>query len=434
MKICAYVPGTHAKENYARESFNVRQYAGLAVVVDIVRRAGYEVDYAGIATVHEYDVVLVSITSDCDWWPFVAERSRWRKGGYKVIVGGPGVLNARPFLTWVDYFCLGRAEGVIDKLIRALDGHSEDIGPSVIESTNFSIEKQYQIHQADAPYPHPIRLESGAQYREGNLGCNHKCLFCAYTWHRKHAGGTFEYGDLWSKNDHVELALLDLHSGKEVDYNKLRTTAIDGMSQRIRFSVNKRITREMVREFLVALHTRSKPHQVKLYNILGYPDETEEDWWELLEDIRLADQLLPASAKQTSLLLHSTPFRAMPATPMACKPMTYRNYRGAIAKTLGRGLKGNIFYQGRALWAVEGMGTESLSTVIQSAIVWRGTEDDSENILRVARSKRFANASSLIKQATLERYFDVKGLFGAYTKETLPTRYLRTYAAVEKMW
>ena len=59
MRICAYVPGTHAKENYARESFNVRQYAGLAVVLDIVRRAGYEVDYAGIATVHHYDGACV---------------------------------------------------------------------------------------------------------------------------------------------------------------------------------------------------------------------------------------------------------------------------------------------------------------------------------------------------------------------------------------
>ena len=434
MRICAYVPGTHAKENYARESFNVRQYAGLAVVVDIVRRAGYEVDYAGIATVHHYDVVLVSITSDCDWWPFVAERSRWPKGNYKVIAGGPGVLNVRPFLPWVDYFCLGRAESVIDKLIRVLDGYSEDIGPSVIESTSFSVDKRYQLNQVDAPYPHEIRLESGARYREGNLGCNHKCLFCAYTWHRKHSGGTFEYGDMWSKNENVELALLDMHEGKAVDYNKLRNTAIDGMSERLRFAVNKKITRDMLREFLVRLASCEKPHQVKFYNILGYPDETEADWWELLEDIEAADRQLLQAHGRTSFLLLSTPFRAMPGTPMACAPMSYKNYRGRVARVLGPGHKGNVFYDGKWIWAVEGMGTESLSTVIQSAIVWRGTEDDSENILRVARSKRFANASSLVKQATLERYFDVKGLFGAYTKETLPTRYLRTYAAVEKMW
>ena len=79
MKICAYVPNVHAKQNYAQESFNTRQYVGLAVVVDILRHAGYDVSYAGSATVHNYDVVLVSITSDCDWWPFIARTTRWRK-------------------------------------------------------------------------------------------------------------------------------------------------------------------------------------------------------------------------------------------------------------------------------------------------------------------------------------------------------------------
>ena len=154
---------------------------------------------------------------------------------------------------------------------------------------------------------------------------------------------------------------------------------------------------------------------------------------EFKEDIIKADKQL--SDKQTNeLLLHSTPFRAMPATPLACKPMSYKNYRGEIARVLGAGYKGNIFYQGNAVWAVESMGTESLSTVIQSAIVWRGTEKDSENITKIARSKKFANASAKVKQATLEKYFDVKTLFGSYTRDTLPTRYLRTYAKVEKTW
>lgn len=434
MKICAYVPNRHAKENYAKESFNTRLYAGLAVVVDILRRAGYEVEYAGSATVHHYDVVLVSITSDCDWWPFLAERTRWRKGNYKVIVGGPGVLNVRPFLRWVDYFCLGRAEGVIDKLIRALDGHSEDIGPSVIDSATFDVNKRYFINQVDQPYPFEIRLENGASYKEGGVGCNHRCLFCAYTWHRKNTGGIFRPADLWAKNEHAELALIDMLSGIEVDYTRLQNTAIDGMSERLRFMVNKKITREMLREFIIRLHTSGKPHQVKFYNIVGYPTETEDDWWEFKEDLIRADEQLPVSDKQTSILLHSTPFRPMPATPMACAPMSYKNYRGEIARVLGREYPGNIFYQGRAVWAVESMGTESLPTVIQSAIVWRGTEDDSENILRIARSKKFMRASTAVKQATLERYFNVDRLFGSFTSDTLPTRYLRTYAAVEKMW
>jgi hypothetical protein len=220
-----------------------------------------------------------------------------------------------------------------------------------------------------------------------------------------------------------------------VDLVKLRTTAIDGLSERLRFSVNKKITREMLQEFLERLAKCEKPHQVKFYNIIGYPTETFEDWEEFLEDIQIVDGKFVKQEKQTSILLHSTPFSAMPATPLACKPMSYINYRGLIAKKLGKGnYKGNIFYQGNAMWAVESMATESLPTVIQSAIVWRGIEADTDNIIKLAMSKKFNAAASNVKQSTLEKYFDVAALFGSYTSETLPTRNIRTYCRVEKMW
>lgn len=82
MKICAYVQGGYAKPAYKNENFNTRQWVGLSVIVDSLQRAGYDIEYAGIATVHTYDWVLVSITSDCDWWSFIAERVQWRKGDY----------------------------------------------------------------------------------------------------------------------------------------------------------------------------------------------------------------------------------------------------------------------------------------------------------------------------------------------------------------
>jgi radical SAM superfamily enzyme YgiQ (UPF0313 family) len=434
MKICVYVLSKNAKQNYANESYNVRQNAGTSVVVDILRRAGYEAEYASGANVHNYDVVLVSITSDCDWWPFIAERVKWRKGNYKVIAGGAGLLNVRPFLPFVDYFVLGRAEGIIDKLIKSIDIGASFDHPSVIISKQFSPSEHYTINQVTKSYPHQIILENGKTYTEGMIGCNHRCLFCGYTWHRKSTGQEFKYGDMWAKNEDVEIAILNYAKGQRINLNKLRTTAIDGLSERLRSMVNKPITRDVLRGFVKDLATCGKPHQVKIYNIIGYPTETEDDWWEFVEDIKTVDSGLAKSDKQTSLLLHSTPFRPMPATPAACWPMSYRNYRGEIARVLGRGYKGNIFYQGNALWAVESMATESLPTVIQSAIIWRGTEKDTENITRIACSTKYNSASALVKQATLEKYFDVKTLFGAFTAETLPTKYLRTYAKIEKAW
>lgn len=114
--------------------------------------------------------------------------------------------------------------------------------------------------------------------------------------------------------------------------------------------------------------------------------------------------------------------------------MSLKNYRGLIGSKLGKGLKGGLIYQGPSLWAVESMGTDSLSTVMLSAIAHRGSEADSENIAKLCATKKFWSAPSAAKEATLTKYFDMDDLFAAKTPEDLPSRYLRTYAQVEKAW
>ena len=437
MKIGIYILNKYAKQAYKKECYNVRVNAGISVVCDILSRHGYDdIKYTSSATVTKFDIILFSVTADCDWWEFIAERNKWPSGNYKVIVGGQGVLNVRPFLPWVDYFMLGRAEGEIDKLVSALDKCGEYESKYVINSKTFSPSKQYYIKQAKNIYPYDVHLASGDTYHEDVIGCNHRCLFCGYTWHRKHVKQEeFNYSGLWNGGKDRERAMIDMHNGIDVDLVKLRTTAIDGLSERLRFMVNKRITREMLREFIINLARCDKPHQVKFYNIIGYPTETIDDWFEFVDDVSICDAEFKKQDKQTSILLHSTPFRAMPATPLACKPMSYKNYRREIARVLGRGkYKGNIFYQGNAIWCVESMATESLPTVIPSAIVWSGTEADSDGFIKVASSKKFKSANANTKQATLEKYFDVGTLFGSFTPDTLPTKYLKTYCNVEKMW
>lgn len=436
LKIGVYVLNKYAKQTYSKECYNVRLNAGMAVVCDVLKRAGFtNINYCSSANAHKFDMIMYSVTSDCDWWEFVSERVNWQKGNYKIVVGGQGVLNPRPFLELVDYFVLGRAEGIQDKLAECILSGVDCEDKHIVCSKTYSIDKIYEINQSSEIYPYDILLDNGQTYHEDVIGCNHKCLFCGYTWHRKQVQQeAFNYSGLWNGGADRERAMIDMHNGIEVDLVKLRTTAIDGLSERLRFSVNKKISREMLREFIEKLAKCEKPHQVKFYNIIGYPTETEDDWFEFLEDIKTVDSNFKKQEKQTSILLHSTPFRAMPATPLACKPMQYKNFRHAIANTLGKGYKGNIFYQGNAMWAVESMATESLSTVIRSAIIWRGTENDTANIVKLAQSKKFESASSAVKEKTLEKYFDVDKLFGSFTPETLPTRNIRTYCKVEKMW
>lgn len=436
MKIAIYIIKKNAKQAYKKECFDIRVNAGLMVVKDILNRKGYDVDYCSSANVHKYDVILFNITSDCDFWAFIAERVKWQKGNYKVVLGGAGVLNVRPFLTVADYFVLGRAENVIDELIDSLSKHGEYESKYVVNSKTFNPDKKYYINQVDCLYPHNIELSNGKTYHEDIIGCNHKCFFCGYTWQRKFSEevGIFRYSSgIWLDDKHMERAILDMHkTGFDINFNCLRTTAIDGLSERLRFMVNKKITRSILQEFLYKIATCEKPHQFKFYNIVGYPTETYEDWLEFAEDIKIVDEQAPKREKQACILLHNTPFRAMPATPMATQPMSYKNYRNIYGDLVGRKYNGHLFYLGGTLYAKENAYTESLSTVIQSAIVWRGTEKDTDNIIKIALSKKFATASAPVKQATLEKYFDVKKLFGKYTLDTLPTRYLETYADYKK--
>lgn len=431
MKICAYVQGEYAKQTYSNENFNVRQWVGLSVIIDALNRHGYEVEFAGLATVHNYDFVLVSITSDCDWWGFVAERTRWQKGDYKVIVGGAGVLNVRPFLPFADYFCLGRGEKSVLEIINGQTG-----GQGIIESETFDINKTYEIRQ-EPVYEYDVQLTNGKVFAERTQGCPHKCLYCGYTWHRKYCGeGEFEAGSgLWSKEDvNRERAIIDMYKADKYDLSHLRITSIDGLSERLRYMCNKRISRDMVRRLFQEMVKHDKPHQLKIYNILGLPTESNDDWYEFIEDLSYVDERCEKQ-KQWPIVLHNTPFRPMPATPAACWPASYKNYRGEYSRIIGKGnYKGNIFYQGNAFWAVEGLGCDSLPTEILSMICHRGTEADSENIIRIAVVNKFWGASTIVRQITLEKYFDMGPLFGEHTPDSLPTRYLRTYCKVEKMW
>jgi len=71
--------------------------------------------------------------------------------------------------------------------------------------------------------------------------------------------------------------------------------------------------------------------------------------------------------------------------------------------------------------------------VILDALALRGVEDDSETIARLATSTKFRGASMAHKTAMLERHVDVGRLFGAYTWDTLPTRYLAAYTPADRL-
>ena len=440
-QVAVYVQSKYAKPAYTVESYNVRAWPGLEMICHALRAAGIEVDYCSSATVGRYKVVLVSITSGCDWYPFVGERLAWPKSARPTVVaGGAGLLNVRPFLRWCDTFCLGRAEGYVVDVVRAALAGERFEHPSVIHAADFDVDRTYTLDAGTYLYPHAVPLANGKTWQESAYGCQRKCLFCGYTWQRRHVGGLQNEagaGDvLWGGSAEKTLFELDLDRPDTWGLPKFRIVGMDGFSERLRRMVNKPITREMLRGFFRGLAASgTRPAHMKMYNIVGYPTETDADWFEFLEDLTAADEGLTKIDPQWGIEVHSTPFRPMPATPCACWPMSYTNYRGHIVRVLSQGkhreFKG-IFYRGNQFWAGESRGTESLPTVILDALNLRGVEADSEVIARLAASAKFQNATVAHKTAILERHVDIDRLFGAYTWDTLPTRYLTSYTTANK--
>jgi hypothetical protein len=147
------------------------------MVCHALRQAGIEVDYCSSATAGRYKVVLVSITSGCDWYPFIGERLAWAKTARPVVIaGGAGLLNVRPFLRWCDTFCLGRSEEYVVPVVRASLAGERHEHPSVIHAADFDVNKTHILDAGTSLYPHPVPLANGKTWRETAYGCQRRMV------------------------------------------------------------------------------------------------------------------------------------------------------------------------------------------------------------------------------------------------------------------
>lgn len=437
-RIARYVQSQgYAKPSYATESFAVRGWPGLAIIVDALERVGHKVGYCSSATVDRHQVILVSITSSCDWWSYIAERITWPDGQYTTIVGGSGVMNIRPFLAYADAFVFGRGEVLIVPMVEAALSGVRYRDPAICWSDEFSPDEIYQFSQGAGVYGFDVRLENGKTWTERASGCQRRCYFCGYTWQRKHTGGlqstTGAAASLWNRPDE-EVTIWDLDLDRPESWPKVKLIGIDGSSERLRRMVNKPITREMLMMFFRGLVERPSAGLIRMYNIVGLPSETPRDWDELIADAKAAVSGVRVDGNPRFVALHCTPFRPMPATPAACWPTQLLDFRKAIPAYFGLNKPRGPLYVSDAIRLNLDYSTESLPTHALEMIALRGTEADAATVLAVARTRRFWSARSDTKLATLRANFDLDRLFGAYDPGDLPTRYLRTWAPVEKTW
>lgn len=186
-----------------------------------------------------------------------------------VIAGRAGLLNVRPFLRWPVVFCLGRAEGYGVPLVKAALADEAFEDPSVIRAADFDPEGKCLIDAGNRLYPHPLPLANGKTWSETANGSQRKCLFRAYTWHRRHIAGMQHQA---GAGDMLRVGLseqtifeLDLDKLDTWGLPKLRTVRLDGFSERLRCMAGKPITRDMLRGFLRGLAASAvAPNRMKL--------------------------------------------------------------------------------------------------------------------------------------------------------------------------
>jgi hypothetical protein len=442
-EVAIFVQKRYAKATYSVESYSVRRWYGVEMLRDALERAGIEVGYCSSANVGQFKVVLVSLTAAGDYYTFMAERETWAKGSYSVLVGGAGLLNVQPLVWSGDTFCFGRSEVYIVPLVKAALAGERLEHPSVCYADEFDPRKQWTIQQAAECYPHEVTISDGQKWKEAAIGCKRRCLFCGFTWHRKSIipktehDGNFLLVGVYGQ----ETTIHDLCEMPVDQWSKRLQIGLDGLSERLRFGVGKKITNDMWYHIVRSSIERAEKGWIRVYNLVGLPSETEED---LLECIDVAERASNDAKPQpegeySAIMLHSTPFKPVPATPAACWPVAKKELRFWTSLTAQRLRNGRSYHNRFSLFTAPNLrffgGTkeEGLSQIVLEMVIARTTVAESDRVRAIARTPKFWAANAAGKLSTLEKTFDVDRLLGEQDPSTYACSYLRAWARHEKL-
>ena len=406
-------------------SFDWNSNAGAYMVMDCLRRAGIEVVFCSPETAHHHKVVLISLTSTFDVWNLIRATARlttWRKRSFRAVVGGFGAQNITPLRHYVDVAVFGRAEAFIVDLVRAQLKGRDFKHPSVmnLEAGLHPV----MVAQAPGLYPHELPTQPTA-YREIEIGCPRRCLFCHYSFARRHLKSHdkgFQGAWNWGSKEVLFNRVLE-----DCDLNQMVRTALDGLSEKLRMAFNKPYSDELIRETTreLSLRWKGKLAWLKVYLIGSYPSEGPEDLERFEELIRS----LEAPGKPVYFTFHATPFRPSPLTPSAYLPANI----GFGWHQMG-GRKIIKTDQLRATWSAT---MEGPFAHLQSLIVERALPETDEIINAALFNTKLAGMRAAQRIEALGRNFNLAPYLREYrTGEELPASYLNSYtpsATVKKM-
>jgi len=308
-------------------SLKKQTYRGMAA-----KYLKWELDRHGLEEYphEEADIILMTAVS-VDGIKLV-RRVRKMYPNKTIVLGGAAGTYPSCFSEYVDIVCVGDGQSLLHVLF------TEGV-EAAKRCPNAFVRGEERVVEVDSNFPYnmpPMQVDSGEVEVWCGRGCKKRCAFCQTGW-------AYEY----SENPDPETLITQINSlkraGKNVAYlsndasqhsffnalpkNKYGSYSVDyikrngspqtrevrlgveGVSERLRKSVYKPITREDLIEVTAGL--TNSGHTVRWFMIAGLPGETDADW----EELKTCIQEWKRRSDKQVLTISFTAFYPQPATP-----------------------------------------------------------------------------------------------------------------------
>lgn len=321
MKVCALIPNRpHIYNKEHGQRLNTNKYYGLKIIINEIEIYWkLKVDFVDINEVDKYDIVLYSMLSIEDYYNLVytIERKYKRIRRNKWIVGGAGISNINPLIDYFDYIVLGRGETLINELISSILKNKDVESESIVQANNYNPLKQYKLKYTNELYKGSSHVVSEKMY-----GCKYNCFYCRYR--TATLPPNLRSLDKETTMPGNEETFWEL----EIKNGSFYTTSLDGMTEKIRYAVNKKISNKLIVKKILEASKITRVINLKIYFIIGYPNINLVDFSEFINVCREIENNI--NDCQVLFKLHFTPFGAEPHTPMQWEKVNinidYRDY------------------------------------------------------------------------------------------------------------
>jgi len=340
----------------------------------------------------------------------------------------------------VDYGVFGRGEGIAPKLVKAILAGKDFEHPAVMRDLRNPSIVTYE--QVEGVYEHEVQLGGGTSFKETVSGCPMKCSFCHYTYARKWEGRHDEGGSGKKATDYVRngtyggrleglmQSIAEALPEQSMADQRRIVTGIDGFSQRLRYAIRKRISNEDIVNTVIesSLAGDFDPCFFKMFQIAGFPTETEDDRLEFEEVLQKIER--PAGGNRIMINVHVTPFQASPCSPSAWLPVEFdTEWRTKLGGKDIKGSDGMANEEGkRDVVIFYGRYTETQYSHFRTMLAARATNDSDELINRTLYDKNIKKLKATQTMDYIRTKHDISQYEREYhTAEQLPTWYLRSY-------